>query len=135
MPVAPLTLVKQCIEWRNFDDEEVEKVPHRTRGIYVLFRQKQSEVYDVMYIGMTGKGIHGRLRSHLKSRTKAKLCTHFSVFEVHDNVSEEEIEELEGILRHIFRQDSHANQLAKQLGFGKLRKVRRRDWGEWKSSD
>ena len=135
MSVAPLPLVKQCMEWRKFNDEEVEKVPCKTRGIYVLFQQRQWDVYDVMYVGMTAAGIHGRLQAHLKGRTKPRLCTHFSIFEVHANVSEEQIEELEGILRHIFRKDSHANQLAKQLGYGKLRKVRRQDWDEWKPAD
>ncbi len=135
MPIAPLRLIKRCIEWREFTKNEVEKVPHDTRGIYVLFQQTGDAghpSHDVMYIGMTGAGIHGRLCDHLGSKTKSKLCTHFSVFEVHDNIHEDEIEELEGILRHIFRRDSHANQLAKQVGYGKLREVRVDDWNEWK---
>jgi hypothetical protein len=107
MAIASLRWIKQCIEWREFNEEEVDKIPSKTRGIYILFqRQRESDVYDVMYIGMTGAGVHGRLQSHLKSGTKTKFCSHFSMFEVHDNVPEEEIEELEGILRHIFRKDS-----------------------------
>lgn len=128
MPIAPLRLIKQCIEWREFkpDKMEINKIPAHTRGIYVLFKEKKPrKVYDVMYIGMAGApkaGVDSRLRRHSKSERKSKLCTHFSIFEVHDNVSKEEISELEGILRHIFRKDSHANQLAHQLGYGKLRR-------------
>jgi hypothetical protein len=133
MAEARLHFIKQCIERREFKEQEVEKIPSKTRGIYVLLHQKEPDVYDVMYIGMTAAGVHGRLQSHLKSGTKTKFCSHFSMFEVHDNVPEEEIEELEGILRHIFRKDSHANQLAHQRGYGPLREVRRRDWGQWVS--
>jgi hypothetical protein len=133
MAEARLHFIKQCIERREFKEQEVDKIPSKTRGIYVLLQQKEPDVYDVMYIGMTGAGVHGRLQSHLRSRTKTKSCSHFSIFEVHDNVPEEEIEELEGILRHIFRKDSHANQLADQRGYGGLRDVQRRNWDQWVS--
>jgi hypothetical protein len=137
MPISPLRLIKQCIEWREFSDEEVRDIPSNTRGIYVLFRQQAPKVYDVMYIGMAGAdtaGVDSRLSRHLKSKTKGESCTHFSVFEVHDNIREDEIRELEGILRHVFRKDSHANQLAHQVGYAKLREVRRDEWSDWKSS-
>jgi len=135
MPISPLRLIKQCIEWREFNEEEVENIPHKTRGIYVLFQQRQADVYDVMYVGMTGTGVHGRLQSHLQSETKTKFCSHFSVFEVHGHVTDDQIEELEGFVRHIFRKDSNANLLARQLGYEKLREVRKRDWDEWNHSD
>lgn len=136
MSVALLRLIKQSIEWRPFTREEVGCIPGNTRGIYVLSQSKKRDIYNVMYIGMSGApraGVRGRLRGHLRSRTKSKFCTHFSIFEVHDNVLEDEVKELEGILRHIFRKDSRVNQLAGQTAYGKLksRKVRRKRWDQW----
>ncbi|HLY62930.1 MAG TPA: GIY-YIG nuclease family protein [Terriglobia bacterium] len=135
MPIAPLRLIKQCIEWRKFEKEEVKKVPKNTRGIYVLFKENTPKIYDVMYIGMAGAdtaGINARLGRHLNSEAKNQ-CTHFSVFEVHDNIREEEIRELEGILRHIFRKDSRVNSMASQKGYDTLRRedVRRYAWSDW----
>jgi hypothetical protein len=97
------------------------------RGVYVLYKERQKKkIYDVVYIGMAGgekkAGIGGRLRSHKKNRPNE--WTHFSVFEVWDNIREEEVRELEGILRHIFRKDSHANKLGIQKSFRKLSKIR-----------
>ncbi len=77
--------------------------------------------------GFCGKNditsIRGRLRVH--RRKKGKLWTHFSAFEVRDNVSEEEVKELEGLFRHIYRKDTRANKLNRQKAFKKLNTVRR----------
>ena len=51
--------------------------------------------------------------------------THFWVFEVWDNIREDEVKELEGILRHIFRKDLHANKFGIQKSFNKLTRVRK----------
>ena len=68
-----------------------------TRGIYVLFKyKKKKNMYDVVYIGMAGgpyAGIKSRLLKHLKN--KGELWSHFSVFQVWDNIREEEVRELE----------------------------------------
>ncbi len=69
--------------------------------------------------------------SHARSESKRDLWTHFSVFEVWENVRGEEIEELEGLLRHIYRRDSRANRLNAQRAFAKLRRVRSKRLGEW----
>jgi len=131
MPVSELRLIKHCVEFR--DKSYIKKIPLRTRGIYVLYRKKSNkkkpkgEAFDVVYIGMAGgekkAGIGGRLRTHVKK--KPKEWTHFSAFEVWDNIREEEVKELEGILRHIFRKDSHANKLGIQKSFKKLTRVRK----------
>jgi hypothetical protein len=135
MSIAPLRLIKQCIEWRQCAPNEIIHVPSHIRGIYVLFKQRQENIFDVMYIGMAGAdtaGVDSRLRRHLRSKSKSQ-STHFSVFEVHDNIREEEIKELEGILRHIFRRDSRANSMASQRGYDMLRRggVRKRTWSDW----
>lgn len=73
----------------------------------------------------------GRLRSHARSKKKRDLWTHFSFFEVFDNVRGEEIEELEGLLRHIYRRDSRANRLNTQKAYAKLGRVRSKEIDEW----
>ncbi len=100
------------------------------RGIYALLRWRpRLRQYDVVYVGMARRGVKARLRSH--ARTKRDLWTHFSIFEVFDNVRGEEIEEFEGLLRHIYRRDSRSNRLNAQKSFAKLRRVRTRSFDEW----
>ena len=133
MASSELRLIKHCIEFR--EKSYIKKIPLRTRGIYVLYKKKpkkknsKSDAFDVVYIGMAGgekkAGIGGRLRAHAKNIIKSKQWTHFSAFEVWDNIREEEVRELEGILRHIFRKDSHANKLGIQKSFKKLTRVRK----------
>ena len=101
--------------------------------MYVLYckrRKKGREKFDVVYVGMTTSGMRSRLRSH--QQKKGDLWTHFSAFEVWDNIRDEEIVELEGLFRHIYRKDSRANALNVQRGFkkaGKILKNNLRKWG------
>ena len=125
MAVSQLKLIKHCVEFVPKD--EIKNVPRRTRGIYVLFKYRpRLDKYDVVYIGMAGgekkAGIGGRLGKH--KRDKRSLWTHFSIFEVWDNIREDEVRELEGIFRHIYRRDNRANRLNVQRSFKKLTKVR-----------
>ncbi len=131
MAVSELRLIKNCVEYLRQD--ELGCIPKLTRGIYVLYKYRpKTDMYDVVYVGMARgevkSGIGGRLRSH--RRTKKKGWTHFSAYEVWDNIREEEVRELEGILRHIYRNDSRANSLAKQKSFNKLRRIRRKSENE-----
>ena len=99
------------------------------RGIYVLYRHvpatgRRPQRYEVVYVGMaTRGGIRGRLRSH--RRSKRELWTHCSVFEVWDNIRDEEIAELEGLFRHLYRHDSAASTLNKQRSFKAMKSVER----------
>jgi len=106
---------------------DILRIPRYTRGIYVLFKKRPRGKYDVVYVGMAASqkaaSIRGRLKVHKGG--KGKLWTHFSAFEVWDNIREEEIKELEGLFRHIYRKDTQANRLNKQKGFKKLGKIRR----------
>jgi hypothetical protein len=127
MPVSELRLIKRCSEFRP--KEDIKAIHPWTRGIYVLFKHRpQLDKYDVVYIGMAAgmktASIRGRLRVH--RRKKGKLWTHFSAFEVWDNIREDEIQELEGLFRHIYRKDARANKLNRQKGFKKLSNVRRK---------
>lgn len=121
-----LRLVRHCAEFRP--KNEIAKVPHKTRGIYSLLKHDPqnpaTNKFDVVYIGMSSTGVRGRLEAHARSARKSGLWTHFSVFSVWPNITDEEITELEGLFRAIYRRDSNANQLAVQKNFGKLRKTR-----------
>ncbi len=126
MPISELRLIKRCAEF--CEKKDIKNIPPYTRGIYALFKYRpRLGKYDVVYIGMAAgtktASIRGRLRVHL--RKKGNLWTHFSAFEVWDNVSEEEVKELEGLFRHIYRKDTRANKLNRQKAFKKLSKVRR----------
>ena len=132
MPVSLMKLIKNSMEFQP--QSEIANFPKRTRGIYVLYRQEGKKTYAVVYIGMVHgvktAGIGGRLRHHRK--TKGSLWTHFSAFEVWDNISEQEVEELEGILRHIYRYDPQANALNKQGSYKPLNQVRKETQDQWK---
>jgi hypothetical protein len=127
-------LIKRCSKRAPYNKETVELIPLHSRGIYVLLKQ-DGRYFNVYYLGMSSGqgGMRNRLLKHLHSKRKSK-CTHFEVFEVHENISEREVKELEGFLRHIFRGDAQANSLGKQRAFQKLKSSAVRfplkDWSE-----
>jgi hypothetical protein len=125
MAISDLTFIRRCGEF----------LPKVERGIYSLLKWRPKlEKYDVVYIGMARglkSGVAGRLRSHARSKRKGKLWTHFSVFEVWNNILEAEVAELEGLFRHIYRRDTKANRVNLQRSFKKLRKVREDKLRAW----
>lgn len=130
MPTSELRLIKRMAEFRPRGQIELE--PHGLRGIYVLLKHRsETGKYDIVYVGMARSGIQGRLRVHARSKRKRKLWTHFSLFAVWDNIRNDEIAELEGILRHIYRKDTQANSLNKQRGFKPLRRIRVNNLRRW----
>jgi len=137
MPESVLRLVKRSAEFILKD--KISDLPRRRRGLYVLYKKRSERIgqkkYDVVYVGMAvaGRrgGIRGRLLSHARSKRRGDRWTHFSAFEVWDNIRDEEIVELEGLFRHIYRRDSVANALNIQRGFKKARRVRVDDLSKW----
>lgn len=126
-----MKFIKRCAEFREKDERK--DIRDKIRGIYVLF-SKKGKYYNVVYVGMArgGKtGVKSRINSHAKSKTKSKFWTHFSIFEVHDNISSAEVEELEGLFRHIFRFDEKANVINIQKRHHKLIEVRRNQMKTW----
>jgi hypothetical protein len=114
-------------------------LPKGLRGIYVLYKQsinRGRQKYNVLYVGMAAAGrrggLRGRLMSHARSERKGKLWTHFSAYEVWNNIRDEEVAELEGLFRHIYRKDSAANALNIQRGFKKASRVRQNDLDKWR---
>jgi hypothetical protein len=138
MPQSPLRLIEKCAEY--VPQAEYTDVPSGLRGIYVLYdcRDNEKKHYDVVYVGMAcaGRrgGIRSRLRRHRNSKRKGPRWTHFSLFKVWDNIRDEEVAELEGLFRHIYRDDSRANKLNIQRGFKKLREIRENSLTKWLES-
>jgi len=104
------------------------KLPQKRRGIYVLY-SRQANNFDVVYIGMASFDMRRRLRSHEKRK---KGWTHFSAYEVWPNITREEIRELEGLFRHIYRRDGRANALNRQKRFKALKSLREPALSKWK---
>jgi hypothetical protein len=132
MSISELRLFKRCAEFRP--KEDYRQIPHATRGIYALLKQQPNKKFDVVYVGMARglkSGIRGRLFSHFNDNMKRDLWTHFSIYEVWDNITESEIAELEGVFRHIYRRDIAANRINKQRSFAKLRRVRQNNLKSW----
>lgn len=134
MAESVLRLIKRSAEFRGID--QVREVPRHRRGLYVLYKRRLKagvEHFEVVYVGMARTGMRARLISH--SKTKQTHWTHFSVFEVWDNVHDDEIVELEGLFRHLYRCDSKANTLNRQRKFGKAFIVREDDFKKWDKND
>ena len=115
-----LRLIKR---WeQHLPSDQLRLLPPNIRGIYVLYRHRPKiRAWDVVYVGLARTSVRSRLRSH--RRKKKGLWTHASVFEVWDNVREDEVVELEGLLRQIYAHDVRANRLNRQRGFKKLRRL------------
>jgi hypothetical protein len=131
MTQTPLRLIKRCAEY--IDVSQVFDLPGGLRGIYVLYRKRKlagTIRYDVVYVGMASRGsIRARLKNH--RRKKAGTWTHFSVFEVWDNIRDEEVRELEGLFRHLYRDDSKASPLNAARSYKALRALRNNKLHSW----
>ena len=130
MAESPMRLIKRIAEFQPI--ENVKLVPSKRRGLYALYRRRirgGKEYFNVVYVGMATGGMQGRLKSH--RRKKDGLWTHFSVLEVWDNIRDEEIVELEGLFRHLYRKDKKANALNVQRNYKKAKLVRQNDLRLW----
>jgi hypothetical protein len=119
---APLRLIKRCRLY--VPRGERKKIPHVTRGLYFLYKKrpgsKGKKRFVVAYIGVGGvskkanTGIGARIKSHVKNFEKEDW-THYSFYEVHDNISRQEILQLEDLFLRIFRHHD-PRLLNRQLG-------------------
>jgi hypothetical protein len=132
MPISETRFIKRCARWKR--KSQINLVPRGTRGVYALLHHRpRIDKYDVVYIGMAPRGgMRSRLSSHSESDTK--IWSHFSIFEVWDNISEVEIGELEGLFREIYRKDKRANRFNKQKRYKKLQDVRQDDLTGWQTT-
>ncbi|WP_187300061.1 GIY-YIG nuclease family protein [Endozoicomonas montiporae] len=121
---SPMHFIKSALEYRHIT--ELDAVPMQLRGIYALY-QKKGKSYNLVYIGMSGKDANGKIRKRLFSHKRKRVgdWTHFSYFEVWDNITDTEIQELEGLFRQLYRFDSRSNILNIQQTYKPLTQVRR----------
>ena len=133
MPVSASYLFKNSLEYLPID--QINEVPDFTRGLYVLYYNPPvSKIMNVVYIGMArgdATGIKGRLKKHRLSKKKKEQWNYFSAFEVWDNITKSQVEELEGLFRHIYAKDSAANVLNLQRNSGVIAKIRRKSSLQW----
>ncbi len=132
MPQSELRLIRRCAEF--IPKQKIKQFPRGLRGIYVLYKHdRKRDKFNVRYVGMASVGSRGGIRGRLLShnRRRGSLWTHFSIFEVWDNIRAEEVTELEGLFRHIYKRDAQANRLNVQRGFKKLRRIRQNDLSAW----
>ena len=121
MPIAHCRFFKFVAEF--VPRKQRDDIPDNTRGIYALLKKGRGDVYDVVYIGCSAgivAGIWARMKSHDEMKVN---WTHFSIFEVHDNISREEIQEFEALFLHIYRKDRRANKLNRQLRHRRFSKI------------
>lgn len=124
--------IRYCGQW--FHKSEATRLPEGIRGVYALLKHRpRVEKYDVVYIGMARRkmGVRARLIRHKRSKRKGDLWTHFSIFEVWPNITEAEIEELEGLFREIYQKDRRANRLNEQKGYKRIQRVRVKKIEDW----
>ena len=116
--------VKSALEYRGID--EIDCIPPRLRGIYALYKKTRSS-FDVVYVGMSGTNSSGSIKSRIKQHRKsvAKVWTHFSYYEILDEISDQEISEMEGIFRQVYRFDARANRHNVQVTHKPLIRLRK----------
>jgi bisphosphoglycerate-independent phosphoglycerate mutase (AlkP superfamily) len=123
MPKSPLRIFKSVKEFVDIKDQP--SLPSKVRGIYVLYDKAPKEKYKVVYIGRSESNVRERIHSHTHSKRKIGQWDHFSIFEVHDNISNEEIKELESLILFIYRKDPRTNKLNALRSSKKFRSVRK----------
>ena len=136
MPSSPHSMFRNSVEFIKAEDRK-KAFPPKTRGIYVLYMESikngKNEM-KVVYVGMSraeDSGILGRLDRHYKAKSKINCWTHFSVFEVWPNIPAQQVQELEGLFRHISRCDNDAIKLGKQKTHAPLKAINRKSAKAW----
>jgi hypothetical protein len=131
--MADQALLKIIKRWKRYMPRgDWKPIPAKTRGFYVLYKYNYpKDSYEVVYIGVAGlgqklkQGIAGRLRSHDRDMARSRW-NHYSFMEVHDNVTREDLRELESLLLSIFRHDSRIKLANVQKSSRTLYKLRQR---------
>jgi predicted secreted protein len=121
MTYATCKFIKRIAEFQ--EKKERKHVPDNTRGIYVLLDELSKDKYKVVYVGMSGRSSTSGIYARLDDHDKRKDWTHFSLFEVHDNIANTEIKELEALILCIYRRDFRVNKQNKQLRYKPFRQI------------
>ena len=130
------SLLRLIKRWKRYELRKNwnKDIPPSTRGVYVLYNNGSPKEYRVVYIGVAGLGLTGGggIRSRIKRHDrKIKKWTHYSAYEVHDNITRDEIREIEALLLSIFRDDKRILLTNKQTGSKKFTLLRRKT--RWKT--
>ena len=110
--------------WEFVPQKDWNRIPGRTRGIYVLFIKAPKKKHQVAYVGRSTSNVAGRLADHARSSEKRDEWDHFTAFEVHNKVTAKEIAELEEFILYVFRKDPRTIGLNKKKSTKKLRSLR-----------
>ena len=130
MSASPCYLFKNSFVKKTRSDENIAALPDKVRGIYVLYKEDK-EYMNAVYVGITrGKaiGVKSRLRSHAKTKPG---WTHFSFFEIWDNIPKEQVEELEGLFLNIFGKDRTGLKFNLVKSNTKLNSISRKGKADW----
>lgn len=127
MKVSPCYLFSRSVEFCEI--EQLDMMLPYMKGIYVLYQCYDDGHMEVVYIGVgLGKanGIKGQLMIHRDQQPN--VWSHFSVFEVWDNITKKQIKELAGFFRHVYRQAPYAMRgAAETKEYEPLVRIRRLD--------
>jgi hypothetical protein len=125
MPEYKLRLIKRCEKYLPVD--KINFLPKGLRGVYVLYKYSEKTYsYNVVYVGVScSRSDESHIRRKLKVHRRKKEClwSHFSIFEVWENIRDDEIRELKGLFREIYMKDSSANKIHKQEGTKRLKSI------------
>jgi hypothetical protein len=92
------SLLRFIKRWKRYEPRKSwSHIPPHTRGVYALYSNGVPKEYRVVYIGVAGISVSGGggIRSRIKRHDrKIKKWTHYSLYEVHDNVTRDEIREM-----------------------------------------
>ena len=132
MTIAPLLLFNNCVEYVPIKNV-TRMVPALVRGVYALYMEDKQGNMNCVYVGMASigktQGAGARLLDH--ANKKSGQWTHCSVFEAWDNLSDLQIRELEGIIRHIYAKDKNTNRLCKQKTYKPISRICRKNRNDW----
>ena len=120
----PRSLLRMFKSVEEFTPKEDLKLKGGIRGLYVLYKRVRQK-YEVVYVGKSETNIRTRLRDHARDKELRNKWDYFSVFEVHNNISDEEIRELENLILFIYRKDPHTNPRNALRGSKRLFKIKR----------
>ena len=130
MPWSECRFIKRISEF--LPKTEIRHIPANSMLDYITGKYADL-IFSFITMGMSAgekAGITSRMKAH--NRKKGVEWTHFTIFEVHDNITNSEIYELEGMFRHIYRKDTKANRLNKQVRYKKFRKITSKSLENWK---
>lgn len=123
MKVSPCYLFCRSLELCSA--AEIEFVPPATKGIFVLYRHIENDLMELVYIGAgmgDQDGLKGQLQMHRNLQHHA--WTHFSIFQVWENIPKKQMKELAGFFRHVYRNTGYAKSVMETHEYKPLTRIK-----------